>query len=61
MDIHESCLELISVDSRFQRNSNRTPGQRIGNAHETSFCSTNTPAVVLHRKQSNQMALLWPS
>ena len=46
MNIHESCLALIRVDSRFQRALNRTCVQRIENAHETRIGRTNTRASV---------------
>ena len=48
MNIHESCLALIRVDSGFQRTLNRMCVQRIENAHETR--RTNTQAsVYLHK------------
>ena len=46
MNIHESCLALIRVDSRFPRTFNRTYVQRIENAHETLIRRTNTRALV---------------
>ena len=46
MNIHESCLALIRVDSRFQRTLNRTCVQRMENAHETRIRRTNTRASV---------------
>ena len=46
MNIHESRIASIRVDSRLQRNLNRTCVQRIENAHETRKRSrpTNTRA-----------------
>ena len=44
MNIYESGLALIRIDSRFQRNLNRTCVQRIVNAHETQNSNTNTRA-----------------
>ena len=41
MNIHESCFDLIRVDSCFQCTLHRTCIQRIENAHETQICSTN--------------------
>ena len=46
LNIHESCLALIRVDSRFQRNLNCMCVQRIGNAHKTRIRSTNMLALV---------------
>ena len=46
MNIHESDIALICVDSHFKRNLNHSHVQRIGNVHETCFCGTNTCAVV---------------
>ena len=46
MNIHESCLALIRVVSRFQRTLNRMCVQRIENANETRIRRTNTRASV---------------
>ena len=44
MNIHESCLASIRVDSGFQRTLNRMCVQRIENALETGIRRTNTQA-----------------
>ena len=48
MNIPESCLVLIRVDSRFQGNLNRSCVQRIGNTHETRFDKYASASVQVH-------------
>ena len=55
MNIHESCLALIRVDSRFQSTLNRTCVQRIENAHNTRIRKTNTRAPVYNPGSSQKL------